>query len=66
MRHRPSRLQHITGIGWIGWGRLPTLPVSTFLRLENLDVDIPPDEGRNRPHAARGRCLRLRVPRTYH
>jgi aspartate/methionine/tyrosine aminotransferase len=43
MRHRPDRLQHITGIGVDRMGSIADASGVDFLRLENLDVDIPPD-----------------------
>lgn len=43
MRARPSRLQHITGIGVDRMGAIADARGADFLRLENLDVDIPPD-----------------------
>jgi aspartate/methionine/tyrosine aminotransferase len=42
-RHRPARLQHIAGIGVDRMGSLADASGRDFLRLENLDVDIPPD-----------------------
>ena len=42
-RQRPSRLQHITGIGVDRMGSIADASGADFLRLENLDVDIPPD-----------------------
>ena len=43
MRHRPNRLQHITGIGVDRMGSIADASGADLLRLENLDVDIPPD-----------------------
>ena len=43
MRQRPSRLQHIAGIGVDRMGSIADASGADFLRLENLDVDIPPD-----------------------
>lgn len=43
MRHRPDRLKHIAGIGVDRMGSLADESGADFLRLENLDVDIPPD-----------------------
>ena len=43
MRHRPDRLQHIAGIGVDRMGSIADASGVDFLRLENLDVDIPPD-----------------------
>jgi aspartate/methionine/tyrosine aminotransferase len=40
---RPARLQHITGIGVDRMGLLADESGKDFLRLENLDIDIPPD-----------------------
>ena len=40
---RPARLQHIAGIGVDRMGALADASGRDFLRLENLDVDIPPD-----------------------
>lgn len=42
-RKRPSRLQHIAGIGVDRMGAIADMSGKDFLRLENLDVDIPPD-----------------------
>jgi len=42
-RIRPARLQHIAGIGVDRMGALADASGKDFLRLENLDVDIPPD-----------------------
>jgi N-succinyldiaminopimelate aminotransferase len=42
-RHRPSRLKHIAGIGVDRMGSLADAGGRDLLRLENLDVDIPPD-----------------------
>jgi N-succinyldiaminopimelate aminotransferase len=41
-RHRPERLLHIAGIGVDRMGSLADASGKDFLRLENLDVDIPP------------------------
>ena len=43
MRQRPSRLRHIAGIGVDRMGSIADASGEDFLRLENLDVDIPPD-----------------------
>ena len=43
MRYRPDRLKHITGIGVDRMGSIADASGADFLRLENLDVDIPPD-----------------------
>ncbi len=43
MRRRPNRLQHIAGIGVDRMGSIADASGADFLRLENLDVDIPPD-----------------------
>lgn len=43
-RPRPARLQHIAGIGVDRMGDTADASPSDLLRLENLDVDIPPDE----------------------
>ena len=40
---RPARLQHVAGIGVDRMGALADASGRDFLRLENLDVDIPPD-----------------------
>jgi N-succinyldiaminopimelate aminotransferase len=40
---RPARLQHIAGIGVDRMGAIADASGQDFLRLENLDVDIPPD-----------------------
>ncbi|WP_398494727.1 pyridoxal phosphate-dependent aminotransferase [Variovorax sp.] len=43
-RHRPARLTHIAGIGVDRMGAIADdAEGPPFLRLENLDVDIPPD-----------------------
>jgi N-succinyldiaminopimelate aminotransferase len=42
-RTRPARLQHIAGIGVDRMGSIADAAGTDFLRLENLDVDIPPD-----------------------
>jgi len=42
-RRRPHRLEHIAGIGVDRMGALADRSERDFLRLENLDVDIPPD-----------------------
>ncbi len=44
MARRPSRLQHIAGIGVDRMGSIADQdPTRDYLRLENLDTDIPPD-----------------------
>ncbi|MFZ0501621.1 MAG: hypothetical protein WAM52_21035 [Steroidobacteraceae bacterium] len=40
---RPNRLQHIAGIGVDRMGAIADAAAEDLLRLENLDVDIPPD-----------------------
>jgi len=40
---RPARLQHIAGIGVDQMGAIADASRDDFLRLENLDTDIPPD-----------------------
>jgi N-succinyldiaminopimelate aminotransferase len=42
-RTRPARLQHIAGIGVDRMGSIADAAGGDFLRLENLDIDIPPD-----------------------
>src|SRR4051812_9843632 len=42
-RTRPARLRHIAGIGVDRMGSIADESGGDFLRLENLDVDIPPD-----------------------
>jgi len=42
-RVRPARLRHIAGIGVDRMGAVADASGSDLLRLENLDVDIPPD-----------------------
>jgi len=43
-RHRPARLEHIAGIGVDRMGAIADdASGPPFLRLENLDIDIPPD-----------------------
>ena len=42
-RRRPSRMQQIAGIGVDRMGAIADRSGKDFLRLENLDVDIPPD-----------------------
>jgi aspartate/methionine/tyrosine aminotransferase len=44
MKHtRPARLQHVAGIGVDRMGSIADASGRDFLRLENLDTDIPPD-----------------------
>ena len=43
MRSRPDRLKYIAGIGVDRMGTIADASNADFLRLENLDVDIPPD-----------------------
>jgi hypothetical protein len=43
MRCRPDRMKHIAGIGVDRMGAIADAFGVDFLRLENLDVDIPPD-----------------------
>ncbi|MEQ9638674.1 MAG: pyridoxal phosphate-dependent aminotransferase [Alphaproteobacteria bacterium] len=55
-RARPARLEHIAGIGVDRMGAIADASAKDFLRLENLDVDIPPDPAaaaRTREAAAR-------------
>lgn len=55
-RRRPRRLEHIAGIGVDRMGSIADASGGAFLRLENLDVDIPPDAAaieRTRQAAAR-------------
>jgi aspartate/methionine/tyrosine aminotransferase len=40
---RPARLRHVAGIGVDRMGSLADASAGNLLRLENLDVDIPPD-----------------------
>ena len=42
-RARPARMRHIAGIGVDRMGSIADASGGDFLRLENLDVDIPPD-----------------------
>ncbi len=42
-RPRPARLHHVAGIGVDRMGSIADASGKDFLRLENLDVDIPPD-----------------------
>jgi aspartate/methionine/tyrosine aminotransferase len=42
-RHRPKRLEHITGIGVDRMGAIADAGARDLLRLENLDTDVPPD-----------------------
>ena len=42
-RSRPARLRHIAGIGVDRMGSIADASGRDFLRLENLDIDIPPD-----------------------
>lgn len=42
-RARPARMSHIAGIGVDRMGAIADGAARDFLRLENLDVDIPPD-----------------------
>ena len=54
-RPRPARLQHIAGIGVDRMGSLADASGRDFLRLENLDTDVPPDpEAVRRTRAAVG------------
>jgi aspartate/methionine/tyrosine aminotransferase len=58
-RARPARLQHIAGIGVDRMGALADASGRDFLRLENLDTDIPPDPvaiERTRAAAANDAC----------
>lgn len=41
--NRPARLRHIAGIGVDRMGAVADASAGALLRLENLDVDIPPD-----------------------
>ena len=43
MRMRPRRLRDVAGIGVDRMGALADASGAEFLRLENLDVDIPPE-----------------------
>lgn len=44
MKHnRPARLQHVAGIGVDRMGSIADASGRDFLRLENLDTDVPPD-----------------------
>jgi N-succinyldiaminopimelate aminotransferase len=43
MHYRPDRLKHIARIGVDRMGSIADASGADFLRLENLDVDIPPD-----------------------
>ncbi len=43
MHKRPSRLKHLAGIGVDRMGSIADATGEDLLRLENLDVDIPPD-----------------------
>jgi aspartate/methionine/tyrosine aminotransferase len=44
MHHkRPARLKHVAGIGVDRMGSLADASQRDFLRLENLDTDVPPD-----------------------
>lgn len=56
MKHtRPARLQHVAGIGVDRMGSLADASGRDFLRLENLDTDVPPDpEAVQRTRAAAG------------
>lgn len=42
-RRRPNRLHHIQGIGVDQMGQIADSSDADYLRLENLDVNIPPD-----------------------
>jgi len=42
-RTRPARLHHIAGIGVDRMGSIADASGGDFLRMENLDIDIPPD-----------------------
>jgi N-succinyldiaminopimelate aminotransferase len=53
MHHiRPARLKHVAGIGVDRMGSIADASGRDFLRLENLDTDIPPD-----PEAVHRTCL---------
>jgi len=56
MNHvRPARLQHVAGIGVDRMSSIADASGRDFLRLENLDTDIPPDaEAVERTRAAAG------------
>jgi aspartate/methionine/tyrosine aminotransferase len=43
MRFRPARLHYLVGIGVDRMGAVADVAAGDLLRLENLDVDIPPD-----------------------
>lgn len=44
MQHtRPARLEHVAGIGVDRMGSIADASERDFLRLENLDTDVPPD-----------------------
>src|SRR5664279_2815589 len=44
MKHtRPRRLEHVAGIGVDRMGSIADAAGRDFLRLENLDTDVPPD-----------------------
>src|SRR5690349_21510763 len=43
MRQRPSRLHHIAAIGVDRMASIADASSANFLRLENLDINIPPD-----------------------
>ena len=43
MRTRPDRVKQLGGIGVDRMGSIADASATDFLRLENLDVDIPPD-----------------------
>src|SRR5690348_13449454 len=56
---RPERLRHIAGIGVDRMGSIADASGRDFLRLENLDTDIPPDPeaiARTREAAAEDRA----------
>ncbi len=54
-RSRPARLQHVAGIGVDRMGSIADASGRDFLRLENLDTDIPPDpDAVERTRAAAG------------
>jgi N-succinyldiaminopimelate aminotransferase len=56
MKHtRPRRLEHVAGIGVDRMGSIADASGRDFLRLENLDTDVPPDpEAIARTRAAAG------------
>lgn len=66
IRPRPARMQHIAGIGVDRMGAIADASGRDFLRLENLDVDIPPDpEAIERTRRAADSAANRREPQSH-